>query len=166
MLPDEPVFLSVGSNLGDRLENCRQGINRLSGYGTTVLTGVSLFYLTEPVGPIKQDWFVNAVVRIRTDLSPEALLIAIKDIQHRAGRKDDSVRFGPRVLDLDILLFGARVVQAEGLVIPHPRMHERRFVLKPICDIDPDREHPVLKKSMKTLLNALDEVSQKVVAYP
>lgn len=164
--PDNPVFLSVGSNLGDRLENCRRGIAGLIKCGSTMLTGQSRFYFTEPVDYVKQDWFVNAVIRIRTDLEPETLLRAARTVQEGAGRVRDRIRFGPRILDLDILLYGERVVKTDTLSIPHPRMHERRFVLQPMCDIDPDIVHPVLKKTMQSLLNRLPDGSQQVVPHP
>ncbi len=166
MQPDNDVFLSVGSNLGDRLENCKRGIRALTAYGTTFLTGQSPFYLTEPVDYPDQDWFVNAVIRIRTDLEPEALLRAARSVQETAGRHRDPVRFGPRILDLDILLYGGGIIHRDDLVIPHPRMHERRFVLEPMCDIDPGVMHPVLKKSMQSLLETLEEGSQQVVVCP
>ncbi len=166
MISGQEVFLSVGSNLGDRLENCKRGIAGLFEYGTTALTGQSPFYMTEPVDYTDQDWFVNAVVRIRTDLSPNALLEALLTIQRRAGRIRDPVRFGPRILDLDILLYGSRVIRTGELIVPHPRMHERRFVLQPMCDIDPNVIHPVLKKRMRDLLDALDEGSQKIQVCP
>jgi len=164
--PDNDVFLSVGSNLGDRLENCRRGIRELTAYGTTFLTGQSPFYLTEPVDYTDQDWFVNAVIRIRTDLEPDALLRAARSVQAAAGRRLDRIRFGPRILDLDILLYGDRMIHRGDLVVPHLRMHERRFVLQPMCDIDPDVMHPVLKKSMQSLLETLGEGSQQVVVCP
>jgi 2-amino-4-hydroxy-6-hydroxymethyldihydropteridine diphosphokinase len=163
---EEDVFLSVGSNMGDRLENCKRGIGGLAEYGSTQLTGQSHFYLTEPVDYKNQDWFANAVIRIRTDLGPHELLKAMRLIQHSAGRTSDPIRFGPRILDLDILIYGDRVVETNDLIIPHPRMHERRFVLQPMCDIDPNTVHPIFKKSMRSLLDALSGGSQRVMLCP
>jgi 2-amino-4-hydroxy-6-hydroxymethyldihydropteridine diphosphokinase len=109
-----------------------------------------------------QDWFVNAAVKIETKLSPRGLLEAIQEIQTRRGRKPNTVRFGPRALDLDIIFYDAVVMNAEGLKIPHPRMHKRRFVLQPICDIDPSIMHPILQKDMRTLLNELKDSAQVI----
>jgi 2-amino-4-hydroxy-6-hydroxymethyldihydropteridine diphosphokinase len=89
----------------------------------------------------------------------------MKRIEAEAGRKEHAIRFGPRVLDLDILLYNDRIVDTSFLKIPHPRMHKRRFVLKPFCDIDPDKVHPVLNKDMAYLLNALDDQWQKVILH-
>ncbi|MBW1779030.1 MAG: 2-amino-4-hydroxy-6-hydroxymethyldihydropteridine diphosphokinase, partial [Deltaproteobacteria bacterium] len=97
---------------------------------------------------------------------PEALLRAARFVQEAAGRRRDRIRFGPRILDLDILLYGHRMIHRGDLVVPHPRMHERRFVLQPMCDIDPDVMHPVLKKSMQSLLETLGEGNQQVVVCP
>jgi len=166
MPPEADVFLSVGSNMGDRLENCKRGIGGLTEYRSTQLIGQSRFYLTEPVNYVTQDWFVNAVIRIRTDLGPHELLKAIRSIRHCAGRTSDPIRFGPRILDLDILIYGNYVGKDDDLIIPHPRMHERRFVLQPMCDIDPNIVHPIFKKSMRSLLDALPEGSQRVKLYP
>jgi len=150
--------------MGDRLENCRRGIAGITECPETVLTGQSPFYLTEPVDYAPQEWFINAVVRIETALPPDSLFQALVSIQEGAGRIRPAVRFGPRILDLDILLYGDRVFESQDLVIPHPRMHQRRFVLKPLCDIDPDVVHPVLAKPMAVLLDALTADSQTVRA--
>jgi 2-amino-4-hydroxy-6-hydroxymethyldihydropteridine diphosphokinase len=157
------VFISVGSNLGDALDNCLKGIAALTEAGTTSLRAVSRFYRTAPVDYTNQDWFVNAAVLIDTHLEPLALLDRTMAIQQRMGRKQNAIRFGPRLLDLDILLYDDRVMVAPRLEIPHPRMHKRAFVLQPICDIDPTVIHPVLKRSMGDLLDALDDDSQQIV---
>ena len=159
------VYISVGSDLGNRLENCETGINFLLDSRKTRLLKRSRVYETEPVDYTRQEWFINLAVKIETDLDPFALLQRIRSVQRRAGRIQDTVRFGPRVLDLDILLFDDFVLDDPQLCIPHPRMHKRRFVLKPICDIDPDIIHPVLKQSMHQLLHDLDAEDQKIVEY-
>jgi len=169
------VYISAGSNLGQRLKNCRKGIDMLthtsgldSGVGSgpggpdVILTAQSSFYRTAPVDFTDQDWFVNAVFAIRTRLSPQALLGHLKEIQRRVGRKKSKIRFGPRVLDLDILLFDDLIISLPDLVIPHPRMHKRRFVLLPICDINPHLVHPILKREMGDLLGRLNENEQPV----
>jgi 2-amino-4-hydroxy-6-hydroxymethyldihydropteridine diphosphokinase len=155
------VFVSVGSNIGDRLANCQGGIEALAGFPKTRLDAVSRFYETEPMDYLEQGWFVNAAARIETGLDPFQLLVALKEIEKTAGRKEGGIRFGPRALDLDIILFGAMRVDRPHLVIPHPRMHQRRFVLRPICDIDPHVLHPGLKRSARQLLDGLkDEAGQ------
>ena len=151
--------------MGNRLENCKFGIYELVKDGRSVLMDLSRFYVTEPVDYQDQDWFVNAVFKIKTDLEPSILFEEIRRIQKNAGRPEDAIRFGPRILDMDILFYDDRLINTKELVIPHPRMHKRRFVLTPICDIEPDMVHPTLKKSMKHLLDRLDEHIQKVFAY-
>ena len=159
------AYLSVGSNLGRRIENCRLGI---SGVGETEgcrLIGQSRFYRTEPVDFTDQQWFINAALHIRTGLKPLDLLARLQDIQRHAGRLHDRVRFGPRVLDLDILLYDDLVMETETLCLPHPRMHLRRFVLVPVCDMNPEVIHPVLRVDARTLLERLSSDGQKVVPY-
>ena len=164
-IPDHTVYLSVGSNLGDKLANCKAGINALSLNRTGTPVTCSAFYRTEPQDLKDQDWFVNAVVKITTRLDPFALLNALEAIQKKAGRQKDAIRFGPRVLDLDILLYDDRTIDSPKLVIPHPRMHKRRFVLKPICDIDPFIIHPGLHRNMQSLLDCLEDDGQGVWPY-
>lgn len=159
------AYISVGSNLGHKLDNCRAGIAALTDSAHVRLIDQSPVYRTEPVDYLDQDWFVNYVVKIRTDLDPLDLLEFIHSIEHTAGRLRDSVRFGPRVLDLDIILFDDLVLDDSTITIPHPRMHKRRFVLKPICDIDPDINHPVLQQTMLTLLANLDDAEQRIIEY-
>lgn len=154
------AYISIGSNLGDRLANCRRGIAGLTQPGVSALKGQSRFYRSEPVDYVDQDWFVNAVVQVETSLDPNQLLDRLKQIEIRAGRKRDQVRFGPRVLDLDLLLYDDLVIDSPDLAIPHPRMHKRRFVLLPFCDIDPAALHPALGKEMRHLLAGLDKRGQ------
>jgi len=163
--PYHIAYISVGSNRGDKLENCRGGIATLIRSGNTRLVDQSLIYRTEPVDYLDQDWFVNCVIKIETDLAPLGLLDILKSIERAAGRIRDAVRFGPRILDLDILLFDDLVLNLSTLTVPHPRMHKRRFVLKPICDIDPDINHPVLQRSMGSLLEDLEEEGQRIIEY-
>ena len=160
---DPAVFISVGSNLGDKLDNCLKGIAALTESGNASLLGTSRFYRTSPVDYTDQEWFVNAAVEINTPLEPLALMDELVAIQQRMGRKADAIRFGPRVLDLDILLYGNRVIRMPRLEIPHPRMHKRAFVLKPICDINPAIVHPVLGQTMADLLSHLDDDEQRVI---
>lgn len=159
------VYLSIGSNLGNRYKNIRYGIDRLLGLESSSVVSRSSLYETEPVGYESQDWFLNAVIKIETMLQPVELLMNLKSIEADSGRDFNQVRFGPRILDLDILLFDNLVVDSEKLVIPHPRMHERRFVLKPLCEIDPFLIHPVLNKSVAQLMESLGDSGQRVKSY-
>ncbi len=157
------VYLSVGSNMGVKLDNCLKGIRHLLGTGHCRLLKMSRFYRTSPVDFTDQAWFVNAAVMIGTQLDPVALLDQLLAIQQGMGRKTDSVRFGPRIVDLDILLFDDRILQTPRLAVPHPRMHKRAFVLQPICDINPAVIHPVMGKTAAQLLEGLEDDEQRVV---
>lgn len=159
------AYISVGANMGNRLQNCRQGITALTRSGNSRIIAQSRIYTTEPVDYEDQDWFINMVVKLKTRFDPFQLLDHIETVQRAAGRKRDVIRYGPRLLDLDIILFDDCIIDTERLVVPHPRMHRRRFVLRPICDIDPTIIHPVLKKNMQSLLDALGKDEQKVIAY-
>lgn len=164
MTAPHTAYISVGSNLGDKLENCRRGIRQLE-RDEVRLKAESRIYQTEPVDYLDQDWFINIVVKIETLLDPSRLLRRLQSIQRKAGRLQDSIRFGPRVLDLDIIFYDEVVIHSAQLVIPHPRMHKRRFVLQPLCDIDPAIMHPVLKTDVRTLLNRLDDNEQRIIEY-
>ncbi len=157
------AFLSVGSNLGDKVNNCIQGLDALVGDGESTVEACSRFYRTSPVDFLDQDWFINAAVQIATCLTPTDLLERILAIQRRLGRNADAVRFGPRVLDVDILLYDRRIMHTATLEIPHPRMHKRAFVLQPICDINPTIIHPVLGKSVADLLASLEDDEQQII---
>ena len=159
------VYISTGSNIGDGLKNCRNGIAALLETGRVTLAAQSPFYRTAPVDYTDQDWFVNGVVKVQTSLSPRELLHKLKGIQKTIGRKAETVRFGPRVLDLDIIFFDDVVCREPDLIIPHPRMHKRRFVLIPLCDIDPTIVHPVLGIDVQGLLARLDQTGQEVYPY-
>lgn len=160
------VIISIGSNLKNRIENCRNGIKAIEGLEDVEITGSSRFYQTAPVGYEDQDWFVNAVVRIETKLAPHELLKLLKSIERDLGRTESAIKFGPRILDMDIIFYDDTIIDSKGLVIPHPRMHKRAFVLQPLCDIDPDIVHPLIKKDMRCLLKDLNDHNQKVLPYP
>ncbi len=159
------AYISVGSNMGDKPENCQKGITSLSETGTSRILAQSRIYATEPVDYEDQDWFINTMVKLETSLDPFQLLDQIELIQRAAGRIKDSIRFGPRILDMDIILYDDCIIESERLLVPHPRMHKRRFVLKPICDIDPYIIHPVLKQEMQFLLQRLGDDKQRVSEY-
>ncbi len=157
------AYLSVGSNMGDKSLNCRRGIAAVSDSKLGDVTAISPFYRTEPVDYLDQDWFVNAVFCVATALDPWSLFGGIKAIEQQLGRPPDGVRFGPRVLDLDIILYDELILDDARLTIPHSRMHKRRFVLQPICDIAPQAIHPVLRKNMRQLLDSLAAADQGVI---
>ena len=160
--PAHRAYISVGSNLGDKLAYCRHAVACLAQLDGTHVTAVSKIYRTAPVDYQDQNWFVNLALAIETVLAPDALLAALKRIQRSAGQGEKSIRFGPRRLDLDILLYGRQIIQTPLLTVPHPRMHRRRFVLKPLCEIDPGLVHPVRGESVRTLLNRLDPGEQQI----
>lgn len=162
--PSHSAYISVGSNLGDKLARCEQGIAQVAALPKTFLAARSPFYRTAPVDYLEQDWFVNAAIKVATDLPPLGLLAALQEIQRQAGRTTDEIRYGPRLLDLDILFYEDLVIDLPELILPHPRMHKRRFVLKPLCDIDPKVLHPVLRQPVERLLAELDVTDQDI--YP
>ena len=154
------AYIGLGSNIGDRKGNCLQAINLL-GSGCRIQK-ISSFYCTEPVGYLEQEDFINAVVKIKTVHSPEYLLAICHTIENDLGR-GRQVRWGPRTIDLDILLYGDLVMKTVELTIPHPLLETRRFVLVPLCEIAPQIIHPVLKKSVALLLHELSD-THRVVA--
>ncbi|MBN1930026.1 MAG: 2-amino-4-hydroxy-6-hydroxymethyldihydropteridine diphosphokinase [Desulfobacterales bacterium] len=160
------AYISVGSNIGKKLSNCQNAVCALVTSGKNKIKGISRYYITEPVDYENQDWFVNLVIKIETILDPFQLLDELKSIERNAGRVFNTRRFSPRILDLDILIFADCVIDSRKLVIPHPRMHKRRFVLKPFCDIDSRKVHPILKKEFQYLLDNLDDHEQKVFEHP
>jgi 2-amino-4-hydroxy-6-hydroxymethyldihydropteridine diphosphokinase len=157
------AYLSIGSNLGGRAENCIIAVAKLA-HKEEVLK-VSDIYETEPWGTAEtaadQPEFMNVAVEIETRLGPHELLETCKLIEEMMGREPGE-RWGPRVIDLDVLLYEDRVIEDEDLILPHPRMHERRFVLQPLADIAPRVRHPRLNKTVAELLEDLGEEGGKV----
>jgi len=146
------VYLSLGSNVGDRAANLNTAIDRLRTLGE--VAAVSSFYETEPVEFTAQPWFLNCAATLATEKTPTQLLAGILDIEQQLGRRR-GLQKGPRIIDIDILLFGNSSVEDLDLTIPHPAMHQRRFVLEPLAEIAPDVLHPVFKQTIRQLRDAL-----------
>lgn len=153
------VFLGLGSNIGDKASNLRVATSELShATGITVLK-TSCLYKSAPWGYEDQDWFLNGVVEISTTLSPHQLLKTIKDIESRMGRQPGP-EWGPRLIDIDILLYDQESVETPDLTIPHPFLTERLFVLVPLLELDPDLQHPLTHVPLKYALQNLDQQGQ------
>jgi 2-amino-4-hydroxy-6-hydroxymethyldihydropteridine diphosphokinase len=159
------AYIGVGSNIGDKADNCRKGIAAINRCEGCMVEAQSPLYESEPVHLECQDWFVNGVARIRTDLEPETLFARLKAIEHAMGPRPGQVRFGPRPLDLDILFYDDRILHTRLLEIPHPRLHQRRFVLRPFCNIAPELVHPVFGQTMQSLLSDLKDGDKKAIPY-
>ena len=152
------AYIGFGSNIGDRLAYIQNAIYALSKAEGITLKKVSSVYETDPVGYETQAQFLNGVAALQTNLPPLSLLHTLKDIEASVGRQH-RIRWGPREIDLDILIYGDLCLHTEQLVIPHPEMHRRRFVLAPLAEITPALVHPVLKESIQALLARLDDKS-------
>lgn len=146
------VYLSLGSNVGDRAGQIGEAISRLEATGSVV--AVSSLYETEPVDLTDQPWFLNCAVALETTLLPKPLMAALLRIEREMGRQRTPKK-GPRTIDIDILLFDDVVMDSPEVTIPHPAMHQRRFVLEPMAEIAPNARHPVMKKTIRELLAAL-----------
>ncbi len=154
------VYLSLGSNIGDRVANLRKAIEELDKVRVKV-QGVSSFYRTEPVDFSPQAWFLNCVVEATTELMPLQLLKAVKSAERAVGRRP-GVSKGPRPIDIDILLYENVVVRSSVLTIPHARMSERRFVLVPLRELAPAARHPVTRRTVLEMLQETRDLSQVV----
>ena len=148
------AFIGAGANLGEPVRQLWQAQQELRQSPGIKFLGASSFYRTQPVGPIEQPPFINAVFSLECGMSPQELLTLLLDVEGRMGRVRKE-RWGPRLIDLDLLFFDEAIISGQGLEVPHPRLHERRFVLAPLVEIAPDVVHPILKKSAFDLLAAL-----------
>ena len=152
------IFLELGSNLGNRIENLQKAQNKIEEF-IGKISSFSSLYETEPWGFKSETDFLNMVLSVKTELSASGLLGRILMIESQMGRTRCDNEYSPRIIDIDILFYDNEIVNEEALVIPHPRMHERRFALVPLTEIAPDLVHPVLKKSMKELLKKCKDKS-------
>ena len=150
------VYIGFGSNIGNRLKHIQNAIHALSKTEGIVLQKTSSVYKTDPVGYEAQAQFLNGAASIQTSLSPLSLLHTLKDIETVIGRQH-RIHWGPREIDLDLLIYGDLCLQTEKLVVPHPEMHLRRFVLVPLAEIAPDLVHPVFQETIQTLLERLED---------
>lgn len=157
------AYISIGSNMGDKLATCKKALADLGKTDAVHIDAVSRFYFTEPMEYANQPWFVNAAARIKTGATPGALLAILKSFETAYGRVDGGVRFGPRPLDFDIIFYNERIIDTPELIVPHPRMHEREFVLRPLSDLAPDLIHPVFCKSIRRLLDELRPQNQQCI---
>ena len=146
------VYLSLGSNLGDRAANLRTALDKLADMGT--VAAVSSFYETEPMELAAQPWFLNCAAKLDTEKMPRQLIAGILALEQSMGRQRRQ-KNGPRIIDIDILLFGTSVIDISSLTVPHPKLHQRRFVLEPLAEIAPEARHPVFKRTMRELREAL-----------
>ncbi len=148
------AYLGMGSNLGDKKGYLDQAVEKIKEDPECVVEKVSQYLVTEPYGGVEQDDFLNACMVVRTLLSPEELLDKLHEIEQEAHR-ERIIHWGPRTLDLDILMYDDLVMESDDLIIPHIEMDKREFVLKPLCEIAPNLRHPILKKTVSQLLAAI-----------
>ena len=158
------AYVGLGANLGDPEVQMREAIKRLNDTAEVEVTRVSAFYRNPPLGPPDQPWYINAAARLRTRLGPEELLRLLQQVEAAMGRVRGE-KWGPRLIDLDLLLYNGEVMVAPHLVVPHPEMHRRVFVLVPLAEIAPQAWHPVLDRSAGELLARLDP-AQRAALHP
>ncbi|MCB4792042.1 MAG: 2-amino-4-hydroxy-6-hydroxymethyldihydropteridine diphosphokinase [Elusimicrobia bacterium] len=156
------AYIGLGSNIGNRYRNIKKACESISVNPSCKIEKISSFYETFPVGPSQRD-YINAVIKIKTKLSPVLLLEQLKIIERSLGRKKQKKKWLPRVIDLDLLFYGNRLIVKKGLCVPHPEIPKRRFVLEPLVEIAPKLIHPVSKMSIRSILGKLlTQKSQKV----
>ena len=160
------AYIALGSNLGDRELNLLRAVAELAKVPKSRVTALSSFYETSPVGNVNQDAFYNAVLRLSTGLDARTLLTHLLRIEDETFKRVRTIHQGPRRMDLDLLLCGDSTISEADLIVPHPRLSERLFVLQPLCEIAPDLVHPLTGKSVQELLDSLksDETVVKLVS--
>lgn len=156
------IYIGIGANLGDREKTLQEAVRVLNAHPEIAVVAASAVYETAPVGVIDQPDFLNAVLQIRTRLSARKLLCCLLAVERQFGRTRRT-RWGPRTLDLDILLYGDAVIHQPGLCVPHPHLHERAFVLIPLCDLDPHLKHPISRQSMRVLAASVCDSSVRKI---
>jgi len=152
-------FIGIGSNLDEPVKCCSAAIKYIKIISGTDVLSRSSFYRTEPVGFLNQRWFINAVIEIRTSLPAQELMLELQSIEKRMGRRK-YIKWGPRIIDLDILLYGQEIIQTDSLCIPHAELHKRRFALEPLYEIAPYAIHPAFGVSIAGLMERLSENSK------
>ncbi len=159
---ESAAYIALGSNLGDRELNLLRAVAEVGKLPESRVTSLSSFYETSPVGTVTQNAFYNAVLRLTTRLDARILLQRMLQIEDDTFRRVRTVDQGPRIIDLDLLLFGDTVINEENLVVPHPHLTERRFVLQPLCEIAPEVIHPLTGKTVREHLAALISIETVV----
>jgi 2-amino-4-hydroxy-6-hydroxymethyldihydropteridine diphosphokinase len=152
-------FIGLGSNLGRPLDRCLEAVEHLRLIRNSQVLRTSSFYRTEPVGPVDQDLFINAVIEMRTSLTVGELMRELQIIEMKMGR-EKTVKWGPRIIDLDILLYGQEIIKTGIINVPHPELHKRRFVMEPLYEIAPYAIHPAYGVSVTGLMERLTDMSK------
>jgi 2-amino-4-hydroxy-6-hydroxymethyldihydropteridine diphosphokinase len=155
------AYIGIGSNMDDPRRNCLDALDRMGRIDDCRIISVSGLYLTEPVGVKTREWYINGAVSISTGLSAYDLIRKLLDIEKDMGRVR-TIKWGPRIIDLDILLFGRDIINDKILTVPHPMMHLRRFVMAPMADLAPDLMHPVLERTMIELYREIPPDNQVI----
>lgn len=164
----ETVYIGFGSNVGDRVDFCDRAVTLLSLLPHSQVTGVSLLYETEPVKDKVnpgEAWFLNGVLELETNITPRSLLDVLREIERSLGRDEDQPP-GPRTIDLDILFYSDRIINEPGLMVPHPRLHQRRFVLMPLSELAPLLVHPTRLRSVNQMLAETTDPSEVRLLFP
>jgi 2-amino-4-hydroxy-6-hydroxymethyldihydropteridine diphosphokinase len=156
------AYIGIGSNIGDKVSNCLRAVEEIKEIHGCRFISQSELFLTKPVGVEDQDWYVNGVVSVAAGVSPVDLLEKLLAIEAGMGRIRRQ-RWGARIIDLDLLLFGQDIIAQSDLTVPHPRLHLRRFVLEPLVRLAPDLVHPTLGKTVSDLLRDFEDDAQAVV---
>ena len=155
------IWIGVGSNQGNVLPTCRRAVARLGGHPSIRIVLQSPFYRTEPVGPVRQSWYINGVLGVQSHMGPRALLRLLQRVERSFGRNRQREQpWGPRPLDLDLLFYGDRIIRCPALRVPHPRLHQRRFVLRPLADVASTLHHPIFGKTVDSMLQEVDDTAQ------
>ena len=157
-MPHITAYIGIGSNLGTPEKNCTKAIEKISSAKDIKIISKASFYQTEPIGGVQQGWFVNSAIEIETDLSPENLLSVLLNLELVMGRTRKE-KWGPRLSDLDLLFYGNLVLENKDIILPHPEIQNRKFVLIPMSEIAENLIHPILKKTIKTLLQKSSDVT-------